>query len=490
MRTGIGLVRMKAMILPIWAKKLALVLPLLLIPAAFERGDRLDRILGRGELTVISRNSPTTYYLDKSGPAGFEYALAERLAKQLGVKLAIAPAFSLQELFNLLHRSEVDIAAAGLTLTGDREALFPHTRSYHSQIPQMVYVAGTRRPRSLDDIGDLKLAVLEGSSHADSLRAMRRSLPDLQWQEVEEADSMALLELLDSGQAQLAIIDSHEFKVQQSLYPRLKVAFDLAGEQEMVWYLPPDSDNQRLISQINHLFEAMRASGDLDQLWDAHFGHVSGFSRISSHTFNQKMRNRLPRYQPMIRQVAREYNIDWQLLAAVSYQESHWNPTATSPTGVRGMMMLTLPTAEELGIDNRLDALQSLRGGARYLNNMKLRLPEEVAEPDRTWMALAAYNIGLGHLRDARRLAQQQGGDPNLWSDVMEVLPLLQRSNYYRQTRHGYARGKEAVTYVQNIRHYRSILEWQDIPRHQPSPPIDIIELLPHPVRSVNMSAL
>jgi len=188
--------------------------------------------------------------------------------------------------------------------------------------------------------------------------------------------------------------------------------------------------------------------------------------------------------------VAAEYQMDWHLLAAVAYQESYWNPLATSPTGVRGMMMLTLPTAREMGVDDRLDAAQSLRGGARYLKNIKRRLPGDIHEPDRTWLALAAYNIGMGHLEDARVITERQGGDPHLWRDVIKALPLLQKSKHFQNTRYGYARGLEAATYVQNIRHYYSILEWQDIPENKALPPMRAEDYLPAAVSNVSLLAL
>ena len=154
------------------------------------------------------------------------------------------------------------------------------------------------------------------------------------------------------------------------------------------------------------------------------------------------------------------------------------------------MMMLTERTARALGVDNRLDVVQSLRGGARYLKKIKRRLPKKILEPDRTWMALAAYNIGLAHLEDARILTERQGGDPNLWQDVMERLPLLQKTQYYKNTRYGYARGREAVTLVQNIRHYYSVLAWQEIPEIQPQPPMRADDYLPETLRDLELQAL
>ena len=464
---------------------------LLCLPAGCERRDSLDRILSRGELVVVSRNSPTTYYVDKSGPTGFEYALAGLLARNLGVELKMQTAFSLDAIFERLERGEADLAAAGLSLTGQRRATFPHALPYDSLKPLVVYVAGTFRPRAPRDLAGMTVVALEGSSHIEALQALRQEgYPDLAWEAVPGADTMALLERVDSGDATVGVIDSSEFAVQQSLFPRLKVAFELGAEQDMVWYLAPGSDNTRLQSRIADFLTRLQETGTLERLREEHFGHSDGASRISAHTFTRNMRRTLPDYSALIQRVAGEHGLDWHLLAAMAYQESHWDPRAESPTGVRGMMMLTLPTAQELGVEDRLDPLQSLRGGARYLKNIHRRLPRDIYEPDRTWLALAAYNIGMGHLEDARVITDRQGGDPHLWRDVMERLPLLEDPAFYRTVRYGYARGGEAVTYVQNIRHYHSILQWQEIPERKPLPPLKTARFIPEVIRASRLSAL
>lgn len=466
------------------------LLSVLFLPAC-ARQDSLDHILENGELRVISRNGPTTFYQDKNGPTGFEFALASLLAEDLGVSLQMEPSFKLAEIFNTLQREEADLAAAGLTLTGQRETSYPHSAPYYRLKPQVIYKAGNYRPRSLADLEEMTILVMAGSSHASSLRALQRGgAEQIQWEEVEEADSMELLELVNKGYAQLAILDSNEFTVQQALYPRLKVAFDLGQEQELAWFLPPKRDNTRLLQHIDGFFARLDEDGTMERLREVHFGHTRGITRMGSHTFNRNMRKTLPDYQLLIQQVAAEYQLDWHLLAAIAYQESHWNPLATSPTGVRGMMMLTLPTARELGVNNRLDPLQSLRGGARYLKNIKRRLPQRIEEPDLTWFALAAYNIGMGHLEDARIITQHHGGNPDVWVDVMAHLPYLQKSKYYEKARYGYARGSEPVTYVQNIRHYYSILQWQDIAQNKPLPPVKPNDYLPPALRGKRFTAL
>ena len=188
--------------------------------------------------------------------------------------------------------------------------------------------------------------------------------------------------------------------------------------------------------------------------------NIRDMDRGSAVTFSRRLKTRLPKWEESLRAAAKEQGLDWKLLAAISYQESHWNPRAKSPTGVRGLMMLTLTTAREMGVKNRLDPQQSIRGGARYFKKTFNRIPDSVVGQDRLWMALAAYNVGMGHLEDARVLTQREGGDPNLWADVEQRLPLLAKRKYYSTLKHGYARGWEPVAYVRNIRSYHNTIAW------------------------------
>lgn len=175
--------------------------------------------------------------------------------------------------------------------------------------------------------------------------------------------------------------------------------------------------------------------------------------------FFKHLRIRFPRYEEHFLNAAQEHDLPWKLLASQAYQESHWNRRARSPTGVRGIMMLTRRTAASLGIRNRLDPMKSIHGGAEYLAIMEKRIPDAVPIPDRRFFALAAYNVGLGHMNDARTLALKRSKNPNRWQDMMQVLPLLSQKKYYRSLRYGYARGQEPVTYVQRIRAYQVLLD-------------------------------
>lgn len=447
--------------------------------AGCQYGDSLDYILEEGQLRVISRNGPTTYYKDKTGPTGFEYALASLFAHELGVDLKMRTAHNLEDILLSVQRNSFEIAAAGLTATQSRKNDFMFSRPYFDITAQVIYRAGTKRPFKVADLVDKNIMVLAGSNHIETLQKLKADYPRIHWSTAPDKEVFDLMEMVATEVIDYTIIDSNEFVAQRSFFPKLRIGFSLPDNHQLVWLLKKTANNSRLQQRINIFFENIEADGTLNKLKEQHFGHAGNVNQVGSHTFTRNMERKLPRYKELILQVATEYQLHWELLAAISYQESHWNPRATSPTGVRGMMMLTRATAGELNIENRLDAAESLRGGARYFKNLKRRLPEDIKEPDRTWLALASYNIGLGHLEDARVITERRGGDPDLWLDVKENLPLLRRSKWYKTVKYGYARGNEAVTYVQNIRHYYNILQWQDIAKNRPLPPTSVEEFVP-----------
>ena len=431
---------------------------------------RLER---DGELILLTRNSPTTYYFDGDEATGFDYDLIKGYAESRNYTLRVKAAFTLEELISRLAKGEAHLAAAGLTVTPERSARFLASDPYLTQKPLVVYKSGQRRPREVSELAGRDLVVLAGSSHIETLTTLQEQIPGLTWREIRAADTLELMQLVTEEKAELAIIDSVEFRMQQQLYPRLVAALELEKQEVMAWYLHPGEGARAMQADLNAYLSEIEASGDLQKLKDRHFGTLDFASRLGTFTFRRKLETDLPRWQALIQDVAAEYQLDWRLLAAIAYQESHWDPEARSPTGVRGMMMITQVTARELGVTDLLDPRQSLRGGARFLKDLQRRLPPDIENPDRLWMALAAYNIGMGHLEDARILAERRGMDPHLWQDVRAQLPSLQNPDIYPTTRFGFARGEEAVTYVDNIRQYYSILQLQSVPDARLQPPVD-----------------
>ncbi|HET8552114.1 MAG TPA: membrane-bound lytic murein transglycosylase MltF [Gammaproteobacteria bacterium] len=444
----------------------------LMLATCAQRPSLLAQIKQLGVLRVVTRNSPTTFYFGPHGPTGFEYDLAKLFADSLGVRLEIYAPLSLRNVLDAVGDGRADIAAAGLSVTRTREQRLRFGPPYQYVTQKVIYRYGEPRPDSPADLVGHKLVVLAGSSHAARLKVLQHTYPQLKWTASDDVESEELLGRVAHGELDYTIADSNEFELDRRYYPELRAAFNLKPPEPVAWAFRR-GDDLSLYDAAIAFFARIRANGKLAQITERYYGHSDNFDYVGTRTFIHDVKSLLPTYRQWFKEAAQNTGIDWRLLAAIGYQESHWNAHAVSPTGVRGVMMLTLDTAGDLGIDNRINPKQSILGGAQYFALMKSRIPDEVQEPDRTWMALAAYNIGLGHILDAREITRERGGNPNRWMDVRASLPLLTEKKWYTQTTYGYARGEEPLIYVANIRSYYSILNWITTRPQQPPPEIE-----------------
>jgi len=315
------------------------------------------------------------------------------------------------------------------------------------------------RPKKIDDAIEGIMEVIANSSHVEKLKELKKQHPDLSWNENKDVGSIELLSLVDENIIDFTVADSNEVLLTRRFHPSLRIAFDISKPQDLAWAFAKNGDNS-LYEEANKFLKNYKKSGQLAQLLKRHYNHARNYDYAGTPTYLGHVRYRLPRYQEMFEQAGELNNIDWQLLAAVAYQESHWNPRAISPTGVKGIMMLTKVTAKDLGVEDRTVPAQSIKGGAQYLRELSEMFPAEISKLDKLWFTLAAYNVGIGHLTDARLITKQRGGNPDKWIDVKENLPLLRLKRWYEKTRYGYARGNEPVKYVENIRSYYDILHW------------------------------
>lgn len=417
----------------------------------------LERIKAAGRLVILARVGPTTYYETPEGPAGFEYDLAKAFADSLGVKLEIVSAARMREILPRLLNGEADMAV-GVPLARQPDAALRFTSPYQHVRQQLVYRLGhTTRPTSVAELVGRQIEVPAGTIHAQRLAELQREHPRLVWTESEEHEVEDLLQMVWEGLVELTVADADVLTVERQFFPELQVAFSFPDPLPLVWAFPPGEDDS-LRAAAEHFLVQARTTGLLAHLRERYYGPASRSHFINLTVFRLRIQNRLPLYYSHFQEAAQRYGLDWRLLAAVGYQESYWDSNAVSPTGVRGLMMLTEQTAREFGIEDRHDPAASIAGGARLLKGLIERIPARIPEPDRLWMALAAYNIGLAHLEDARILTQRQGGDPDKWLDVQARLPLLEEPKWYEQTRHGYARGLEAVRFVNRVRVYYDVL--------------------------------
>jgi len=420
----------------------------------------LEKIKAKHRLDVVILNSPTSYFVDSDGPAGYEYDLLKAYADHLEVDLNLSVIATVAQAIELSVDGVGDIASAAITKTPDRAIYLHFGPSYYQVKEQIIchkdrYKNGTF-PKSVDDLKGLNLVVGNNTSYEETLRVMQYENPDLNFTVVEGFSTEQLLEAVWEKEIDCTVADSNIYSINLRYFPELAKAFDITQNRSLAWVLQ-DEDSD-LKEDMYHWINEYTQSGKIAELNDQYYSYANFFDYYNTKLFYKRMKSRLPHYQKYFEAAGKKYDVPWTLLAAQSYQESYWNAKAVSPTGVRGLMMLTRKTAKILGVKNRRDPKQSIFGGALFLSDSLVRVPKDVKGENRLKYALAAYNVGMNHIKDAQILARRMGKNPNIWKDLKKILPLLSHRRYYRTLKYGYARGSEPVGYVDSIYDYRDIL--------------------------------
>ncbi len=422
----------------------------------------LETIQARHQLNVATVNSPTSYYQGAHGPQGAEYQLALAFATSLGVKLNMYTVPDMAALRAELKSGRADIVAAGITADKSWNRTGLQCSPYQDIAQLVVGQRGKPRIGNVEALVGKRLVVVKDSPQVrilDELRA--QGVLGLQWEAVSHPQADPL-DLVSDGKADYAVIDANEFLYAQHLYPAVSVAFTLPERREARWIVGKDSED--LLQRVNAFLDALRNANGLEPLLAAAAPESPDFEFQISQRLQRDIEVELPTLRPHFEEAAKETGTDWRILAALGYAESKWQRAAVSADGAVGVMMLLPDTAAQLGVANRGDARENILAGARYFNRVRDQIPDVITEPDRTWFALAAYNVGYSHLEDARILAQRHGKSPNAWTDVKAALPLLARDEYYPQAKHGYARGWEPVRMVENVQLFLKLLEWRAEP--------------------------
>ncbi len=415
---------------PRWTKLTIAISAIVLLSSYTPVPGLIHQIKSLGELRVVTRTGPLAFYRGPDGAAeGPEFELARRFADELGVKLKITPMRTYAEIYAALTSGQAHLAAAGLKVPTQAVPGIEFGPAYQHVREHLIYHRGAPRPGSLAEIGNADLEIAAGSSHAKTLEDARNAHPDLVWVENASTNSQALLDGVADGTIDYTIADSTEFALAHDVHPDLRIAFDIPGDRPLAW--AASSLDPSFARDMTEYFARLKLDGELATIVNRYYGRSDDAEFVRGPGFMRHLQSRLPLYKQWFVEAAEQSSQDWRLLAAIGYQESKWNP-----------------------------ARQSIFGGARYFRQVYEKIPSHVPEPDRTWFALAAYNIGYGHVEDARVLAQKAGRDPDSWQDVRDFLPLLEQERWYTKTENGYARGWEPVRYVDNVRSYRDLLEW------------------------------
>jgi len=426
----------------------------------------------KNELIFVTHAGPTTYYIDgNSQLAGIEYDLAtlfvNEFAPEYRIKFLLVN--SISDVVPSLLKGRADIAAANLSITPLRKKLVQFATPYQETQQQLVFNNEVDvKPKNINALVNRTISVPAGTSFAERLNQLQQAqlsddLPAFKWKALNKTNSESLLEEVASAVTDFTVADSHLIAVMQNYYPSLSVGMALGEPEKIAWALPKNAD-PLLVKKVNAFFAEIKKDGRLRNLVDRYYGSSKRLNTLDITTFLKRTNSLLPQYKHLFKQAQELTGLDWRMLAAVSYRESHWDTFNTSPTNVRGLMMLTESTADLMGVTDRLDPKQSIPAGAKYILKLKETIPDKVPEPDRTYMALAAYNIGYAHVEDARVLAQRQGLNPNSWADLKKTLVMLNNPEYYTTVKYGYASGGAPVIFVESIRSYQRILE-----RYQPS---------------------
>ena len=402
----------------------------------------------REELTVIVAQGESSVDME------FEQQLVALFAKQLQVKIKLLP-LPLDQIAPSLMTGKAHLAAAGLR--GETGGL-RFASSYQTVSEQVVC---NDPPRRLNGLVGKTVAVPAGSAQETALREAQLKVPALHWEARHQQTVTGLLDEVAAGKLECTIANEEQLALAHNYHPKLDAAFDIAEPSKLAWAFAPDGD-EALFEEAQKFFAQIKQDGTLRRLLDRHYGHNERLEPIDSVAFITKAQTDLPRLRHLFEEAGMVTGIEWQLLAAIGYHESHWNPLATSFTNVRGIMMLTEETADRMNVSDRLDPRQSILAGARYLQLLREQLPLHIPDEERTWLALAAYNQGMGHLEDARALAARNGLNADSWMDVKKMMRLLSQPEYFEQTKHGYARGGEAVVLVETVHLYYDMLKHLD----------------------------
>jgi|GEM_PF-296582 len=414
------------------------------------------QIARQGHLHVAIPSGYLHWFDGDDGLSGLEYDLLHRFADSQGLTLKLHRAANSQQALALLEAGRVQIAAGSITQALIQNRPLRASISFLDNRYQLVSADGFGPVEHLSQLVGRQVIVSAGSNSIQTLQTATSANPLLRWQISAHETDEDLLARLSRGEVDATITDTRTALIMQHHYPELNLGYLFSDTHPVIWALRHDCDPE-LEFVLNQFINRELRHGTLAMLKERYTDPATQQNYFNLIEFRSRITNILPRYRHMFVDAASQTDSDWRLLAALSYQESMWNPLAESPTGVQGLMQLTKDTADYLKVD-RNDPADSIDGAARYLKRLRSRLPSTIQEPDRTWLALASYNLGPGHVDDVLQLTAERGGNADRWIDVKGVLPLLEDAEVAKTTRHGKARGNEALAHVNRVRSFYQVL--------------------------------
>ena len=418
--------------------------------------DDLPGLRERGVLRVLTRNSSSTYFITRGEVVGFEYDLARRFAEQLGLRLEMVVPPSRHDLGRWLREGKGDVIAAGLTASDERAEREGVAFSRMMNEVRETVVARFDEsephapvPLSVAELAGRQLVVRRSSSYWRTLEAIRDEAGFELAAAPESLETEELIARVGNGEYDLTVADSQILAIEQSWRADVQPAFALPGAIFHAWAVRPS--NPELLAAIDAFFDEEYRGLFYNVTRNKYFGNATSIRERLA--LRPKNTGAISPYDDLVKRYSPRFGFDWRLVVAQMFQESRFDPKARSFAGARGLLQVMPRTARELGYDDLEDPEIGIRAGLDYLAWVRDRFEPSIPSAERTWMTLAAYNVGAGHVRDAQRIAVEHGLDPTRWFGHVEAALLLkQKPEIHRKTRFGYARASEPVAYVRNIR--------------------------------------
>ena len=420
----------------------------------------LHKILKTGEITVITRNTPHCYYIYRDEPMGFEYELLNAFAEYLNVRLNLKLADNWGEMISALKNGSCALIAAGMTITSNRKEQVAFSNGYMQIQQHIITHRNGVKIKNLNDLVGKTIHVRTATSYQERLQELQNQGINFAIELHDDLPAEELIQRVAEGEIDLTVADSNVALLNQRHYPAAIMASPINDAEHLGWAVHPQAN--QLMKKINAFFKTIKENGKFQEIYDEYYGEIGEVDFVDLRKFHRRIKTHLSRYSPFIKVAAKKHGFDWRLIAAQIYQESHFNPWAKSRSGARGLMQLLPSTARSLGVNDIHNPVENINAGVRYLKKLYEHF-DSVEGDDRLLIAIAAYNIGQGHIYDARKLAIQKNLDPNLWESLEETLPLLRYQKYYKKSKYGYCRGTEPVRYIKQIMIYYDILKRQGI---------------------------
>jgi len=420
----------------------------------------LHKILKNKELTVITNNTAHCYYLYRDEPMGFEYELANAFADYLGVRLKIKLADDLESMIPALMDGSAALIAAGMIIPPAGQKEIAISDGYMEIQHTIITHRNNLKINHPHDLAGKTVHVTKGTLYQHQLEKLRDAGTDFFIQLHEDVPAEELIQKVSERQIEVTVADSNIAILNRRHYPGAVMRGTIGEKKQLRWAVNPKA--RQLLVSINSFLRSIKENRKFDEIYNKYYGDRHDFDYVDLRAFHRRIKTRLSRYSPFIKAAAKKHNFDWRLIVAQIYQESHLDPWARSRSGARGLMQLLPRTARSLGVKDIHNPVENINAGVQHLRNLYDHF-DSARDEDRLQISLAAYNIGQGHIGDARNLAVKMKLNPDKWSSLEKTLPLLRYRKYYKNSKYGYCRGTEPIRYIKQIMMYYDILKRQGI---------------------------